>query len=262
MESYPRQCRAGGNIFVEDVDFEPVEDFEDTFLEYEIFGCDEENYTQTMPQVKRSKNVEVEIDGGAAYITHYLNYVCCADIKASIAKIEKRNDHVYIKLMEKNIGEMCRCTCDYDIEMVLSPLLPGDYVVEMWGVGYDDTELQMLWKEEFNIEGAPCCDKTPEPVDDIDSIGNSAQLANPASVYCEEEGGEVEIRDFESGSAGFCRFDDGSECEEWDFFNEECYEGDRYCKDFCGDGECQEVVCLSTDCPCSETKQSCAEDCD
>jgi hypothetical protein len=33
------------------------------------------------------------------------------------------------------------------------------------------------------------------------------------------------------------------------------------CKDLCGDGECQEIVCLAIGCPCSETTESCPEDC-
>jgi hypothetical protein len=33
------------------------------------------------------------------------------------------------------------------------------------------------------------------------------------------------------------------------------------CKDSCGDGECQAVVCLALGCPCSETKESCPQDC-
>lgn len=33
------------------------------------------------------------------------------------------------------------------------------------------------------------------------------------------------------------------------------------CKDSCGDGECQEVVCLALGCPCAETRESCPQDC-
>ncbi len=40
-------------------------------------------------------------------------------------------------------------------------------------------------------------------------------LPNPASVYCEENGGKLEIREDESGGqVGYCLFEDGSECEE------------------------------------------------
>ncbi|MCF7820571.1 MAG: hypothetical protein K9M44_03835 [Candidatus Pacebacteria bacterium] len=35
----------------------------------------------------------------------------------------------------------------------------------------------------------------------------------------------------------------------------------RGCIDKCGDGVCQEMTCMATTCPCSETAQSCPEDC-
>ncbi len=48
-------------------------------------------------------------------------------------------------------------------------------------------------------------------------------LPNPASVYCEEQGGSVEIRtDDTGGQYGVCIFQDGSECDEWAFFRGEC----------------------------------------
>jgi hypothetical protein len=33
------------------------------------------------------------------------------------------------------------------------------------------------------------------------------------------------------------------------------------CKNLCGDGTCQEIVCLAIGCPCSETSESCPQDC-
>ena len=53
-----------------------------------------------------------------------------------------------------------------------------------------------------------------------------AELANPASVYCKEQGGSLEIRKDESGGEyGVCQFEDGSECEEWAYFRGECEPG-------------------------------------
>ena len=47
-------------------------------------------------------------------------------------------------------------------------------------------------------------------------------LANPASVYCEEQGGTLDIRtDDSGGQVGFCVFSDGSEVEEWAYFRGE-----------------------------------------
>ncbi len=48
-------------------------------------------------------------------------------------------------------------------------------------------------------------------------------LPNPASVYCEENGGKLDIReDITGGEMGICVFPDGSECEEWAYYRGEC----------------------------------------
>lgn len=48
-------------------------------------------------------------------------------------------------------------------------------------------------------------------------------MPNPASVYCEEQGGLLEIRTgADGGQFGVCIFPDGSECEEWAFLRGEC----------------------------------------
>lgn len=53
-----------------------------------------------------------------------------------------------------------------------------------------------------------------------------ADMPNPASAYCEEQGGVVETREDEDGGQyGVCVFDDGSECEEWAFYNGDCEPG-------------------------------------
>jgi len=55
------------------------------------------------------------------------------------------------------------------------------------------------------------CQFTPCP-------GEGAQLANPASVYCVEQGGTFKPIETEAGTAGYCEFPDGNVCEEWAFF--------------------------------------------
>jgi putative hemolysin len=50
-----------------------------------------------------------------------------------------------------------------------------------------------------------------------------ADMPNPASVYCEEQGHRLEIRTASDGSqTGYCIFPDGSECDEWAYFRGEC----------------------------------------
>ena len=54
----------------------------------------------------------------------------------------------------------------------------------------------------------------------------STGMPNPASVYCEQQGGQVEIVTAADGSqSGLCRFPDGSSCDEWAYYRNECAPG-------------------------------------
>lgn len=56
------------------------------------------------------------------------------------------------------------------------------------------------------------------PVNNLDKNTN-AGLANPASVYCKDQGGESTINTASDGSqSGQCVFSDGRTCDEWEFF--------------------------------------------
>ncbi|MFA4906797.1 MAG: DUF333 domain-containing protein [archaeon] len=65
---------------------------------------------------------------------------------------------------------------------------------------------------------------------DLNSAGNpssppdnNSSIANPASVYCLQQGGKLEIRkDANENEFGVCVFPNGSECEEWSYFRGEC----------------------------------------
>lgn len=35
----------------------------------------------------------------------------------------------------------------------------------------------------------------------------------------------------------------------------------KACEDRCGDGQCQEIVCMAIGCPCAESHSSCPKDC-
>jgi len=48
-------------------------------------------------------------------------------------------------------------------------------------------------------------------------------MANPASVFCAQNGNKLEIRTAADGSQnGICVFPDGSTCDEWAYFRGEC----------------------------------------
>ena len=53
-----------------------------------------------------------------------------------------------------------------------------------------------------------------------------ANIPNPASVYCTQQGNKLEIRTAADGSQfGVCVFPDGSTCDEWAYFRGECGPG-------------------------------------
>lgn len=55
------------------------------------------------------------------------------------------------------------------------------------------------------------------------NVNSNTGLANPASTFCVNNGGRVEIRTADDGSqAGACVFTDGSSCDEWAYFRGEC----------------------------------------
>jgi putative hemolysin len=63
-----------------------------------------------------------------------------------------------------------------------------------------------------------CTTKTPT---------SEAGIPNPASVFCEENGGTLVLRSDTAGNVqGICIFLDGSECDEWAYYREECKPGD------------------------------------
>ncbi|MBP4042822.1 MULTISPECIES: putative hemolysin [Aeromonas] len=43
-------------------------------------------------------------------------------------------------------------------------------------------------------------------------------MANPASVYCGEQGGKVIIKQEANGAVGYCHLPDGQVAEEWAFY--------------------------------------------
>jgi putative hemolysin len=95
----------------------------------------------------------------------------------------------------------------------------------------------------------------------IKQESNQIGISNPASDFCEKQGGKLGIRNFKDGQKGFCVFEDGTECDEWEFYYGKCKKGEKFCKDLCGDGICQEIVCMTIGCPCPETKENCPIDC-
>lgn len=97
---------------------------------------------------------------------------------------------------------------------VIYPIVAPDQTI--YQVSIANTASGFAWNGEVDAQGN---------VSEAD--GGSAAMPNPASVYCEEQDGTVEIRTAaDGGQYGICIFPDGSECDEWAFFRGECAPGD------------------------------------
>ena len=55
-------------------------------------------------------------------------------------------------------------------------------------------------------------------------LNKKEETISPASVYCEEQGGKIELQ---IDGKNMCVFPDGSECEEGEFYRGECKEGNE-----------------------------------
>jgi hypothetical protein len=55
-----------------------------------------------------------------------------------------------------------------------------------------------------------------------DTVPDNVRLPNPASMYCIDHDGELEIVDTDEGQVGYCILTDGTRCEEWDLYRGEC----------------------------------------
>jgi putative hemolysin len=62
----------------------------------------------------------------------------------------------------------------------------------------------------------------PEATPTADAFESPLGLPNPASKFCEDQGYTLEMREEAGGTAGYCLFPDGSECEEWAYYRGEC----------------------------------------
>jgi len=81
------------------------------------------------------------------------------------------------------------------------------------------------------------CTKTSENIPNSPTNSNN-QIANPASKFCVDNGGTLNIKTADDGSqAGYCTIN-GKECEEWSLMRGECTQAH-----ICNDTEKQAEIC-------------------
>jgi putative hemolysin len=61
-----------------------------------------------------------------------------------------------------------------------------------------------------------------DEINELETPDSNLNIENPASVFCVDNGGILEIRDGIEGQVGVCIFPNGSECDEWEYMRGEC----------------------------------------
>jgi len=105
-------------------------------LDYTVSGCAEEYETS---RAASADELQIMVRGDAIHVAHRLSYVCCAEL---LLRVEQEGNT--IRVVEQNVGEMCRCLCDYDVEAEIAGLISGVYRVEVWGVEYEEVHTPEL----------------------------------------------------------------------------------------------------------------------
>jgi len=113
-------------------------------LSFDVGPCEEPTSPDTLHEWA---GVEIIVQGDVIHVEQNLSYVCCAELALSAGR-----DGEVIKLIETNVGEVCRCVCGYPVIANIDGLDPGTYTVEVWGVQHFDVHpLELLGSAEVTV---------------------------------------------------------------------------------------------------------------
>jgi len=109
--------------------------------------------------------------------------------------------------------EQALATCGDDAVEAAYYLDPATQVWLRWFAGHSEVSNLSTVND---IQGVLALGSAQAPATPV------AGLPNPASVYCVEQGYELNIVENADGQVGMCVFADGTQCEEWSFYRGEC----------------------------------------
>ncbi len=95
-------------------------------LAYQVGGCQ-----KSVPPERFNEweGVDIQVEDGTIHVVDHLPYVCCATIE-----VEMQVEDGRVQLVERNVGDVCRCMCAYRVDMRVTSLPPGTYIIQVWGV--------------------------------------------------------------------------------------------------------------------------------
>jgi len=113
-------------------------------MSFDVGLCDE---ATPLDALGEWAGVEVTVQGRTIHIEQNLSYVCCAELALAAGR-----EGAVLKVIETNVGQVCRCVCGYPVAADLTGLPAGTYTVEVWGVQYFDVHpLELLGRAEVTV---------------------------------------------------------------------------------------------------------------
>jgi len=109
----------------------------------------------TLYEGVETDQVSLDVKEGYIRLEHTILYPCCAEF--SVVLDEKSLEQGVIVIKEKNVGEICRCICQYVIDIQVGPLSKGKYLIQIWGVEFQDQEPFLRWTGEAFIGSEKVC---------------------------------------------------------------------------------------------------------
>lgn len=97
---------------------------------YSVSGCEDERQAT---RAGYGGDVETTVEEGMIRVKQQLIYLCCTELELTVEQERNR-----LKAIETNIGEVCRCVCEYQATANIAGLDPGTHEVRVWGVQYQD----------------------------------------------------------------------------------------------------------------------------
>ncbi len=182
-------------------------------FQYGVRGCEnsrgETRGLENYENKEGGADIIVNVFNNTITVVHSLVYFCCARIK-----VEARKNGSEIIILERNVGDICRCLCDYTVHMKIGNLEQKTYTLKIYGVEFSKGEThikpRLLWEGTVNLKNR---ERSVIP-----SLGKGTNNTS-ATTSPQPDQRKVPVTTNENDSDGFCGWSTGGRCSS----DSECY---------------------------------------
>ncbi|TAD80360.1 MAG: hypothetical protein EA001_00770 [Oscillatoriales cyanobacterium] len=96
------------------------------------------------------RNVAIGFENDRLTFSHDLTFTCCASFVLD-RSIDRSVYPPVISIVERDMGERCRCLCDFQVAGTIGPLPPGSYVVRVYGEFGDGKSRILLFERSASV---------------------------------------------------------------------------------------------------------------